>query len=889
MMLHRLTGQNRLATNGDVVAISKFSQLQVAIVVLTLLVAALAIPARGSDGTLASGIKSVFYTPGEALLFSYYNNTYFVLRDSSGGISWNGTLEEGESKHLTLGEGIYSATGSKPYTVIVGTSQTETVVGYYAIDTFGKGTSKNIYTFIPTRDPLYPQSQFIIFSYANGTVVKVTDARSKMVLWQGILNEGEHFNEDLGNATWQNRTVRVESTFPVSALCYLDQGFIVPSSMGLFTGTLFYTFAGNITNGNNDLNVIGYHDNTWVKISDSTSKSSVWNGTLSAGEVHSEVFAKPTFLTIESNQSVAVTVDPYPTWPIMYNAALYAGEIDGNLIGKNFFATARGGGYLRIIAYQNDTHVTVTDQKTHTSVWDGTLDEMKFHTGTTSHTVYNVTSDKPVSVLEGYGEWSAMFAPLYYATDTEPPTIGTLSRTPQNPTPTQDVRISVEVSDDLSGVQKVILSYNSGGVGWANLNMTLSGGNTYVANIPAMPSQTQVNYRIVAYDNMGNVATSGTASYVVAGYPTGSIVINGGETYTASPSVTLTLTYNDASAAVSQVRYSNDGTWDTEQWESPSPSKTWSLTQGDGTKTVYYQVSNVVGMLSPTYSDSITLDTTPPAATITSPSEGQKIQSSTVTVAWSGSDGGSGIEKYEVKLDSGSWLSKGVLTTHSFTNVSNGSHTVYLKATDNAGNSKEYTRSFSIITSSPNETDRVAPTVSVTIRLSHLNKTQTAAFTVVASDDTDGSGIANVTLFVDGVAVKTWTTAGTHTYSSGPYTEGVHTFYVEAFDNANNKGRDPTIGDKEFIVSSEQMQPPITLWALLIFVSVAAAAIVAGLLIWKRKSDEEKRASDHGRTRMPFFHYSFSTSSPLYFSHDGVLTSVLVSADVSSSVHLSIT
>jgi hypothetical protein len=438
----------------------------------------------------------------------------------------------------------------------------------------------------------------------------------------------------------------------------------------------------------------------------------VWNGTLSAGEVHSEVFAKPTFLTIESNQSVAVTVDPYLTWPIMYQAALYAGDLDGSLVGKNFFATARGGGYLRIMAYQNDTHVTVTDQKMHALVWDGMLDEMELHTNSTSHTVYNVTSDKSVSVLEGYGEWSAMFAPLYYTTDTEPPTISALSRTPQTPTPTQDVRVSVDVSDDLSGVQKAILSYNSSGVVWTNLTMTLSGENTYVANISAMPSQTLVNYRIVAYDNIGNAVTSASVSYVVASYPTGSIVINGGETYAASPSVTLTLTYSGATTAVSQVRYSIDGTWDTESWESPSTSKTWSLTQGDGAKTVYYQVSNVLGMVSPTYSDSIVLDTTPPAATITSPSEGEKIQSSSVTVSWSGSDGGSGLEKYEVKLDSGNWVSKGMLTSHTFAGVSDGSHSVYVKATDNAGNSKEFTKSFSVVAPSPSPSPSPAPSPS---------------------------------------------------------------------------------------------------------------------------------------------------------------------------------
>ena len=710
-MRQKLTGLSHPVADGDVIAI-KCSQLYAALIILAIMFAALAIPVHSSDEPSPTNIKSVFYTQGETLLFSYYNNTYFVLRDSGGSIAWNGTLEEGESKQLALGEGLYSAVASKPYTVIVGASQTQTVVGFYALDTFGKGTSTNLYTFIPPRDPLYPESRFIIFSYTNDTVVNVTDAHSKTVLWQGTLNTGQHFSEDLSNATWQNRTVHVESTFPVSALCYLDQGFIVPSSTGLFTGTLFYTFAGNITNGNNDLNVIGYQNNTWVTVSDSTSKSLVWNGTLNIGDVHSEVFAKSTYITIESNQSVAVTIDPYLTWPIMYQAALYAGDADGSLVGKNFFTTARGGGYLRIMAYQNDTHIAVTDQTTHTLVWDGTLNEMELHTRSTSHTVYNVTSDKPVSVLEGYGEWSTMFAPLYYTTDTEPPTIGASSRTPQNPTPTQDVQVSVEVTDDLSGVQEVLLSYNSSGTVWTNLTMTPNGGNTYVANITAMPSQTLVNYQIIAYDNIGNAATSSIFSYVVASYPTGSIVINGGETYAASSSVTLTLTYSGASTAISQVRYSNDGTWDTEQWENPSPTKQWSLTQGDGTKTVYYQVSNVLGMVSTTYSDSIIFDTTPPATTIASPSEGEKLQSSSVSVTWSGSDAGSGLEKYEVKLDSGNWVSKGLSTTHTFTGVDDGSHAVYVKATDNAGNSKEYARSFSVVTSSPSPSPSPTPTPS---------------------------------------------------------------------------------------------------------------------------------------------------------------------------------
>ena len=90
----------------------------------------------------------------------------------------------------------------------------------------------------------------------------------------------------------------------------------------------------------------------------------------------------------------------------------------------------------------------------------------------------------------------------------------------------------------------------------------------------------------------------------------------------------------------------------------------------------------------------IKLDKTMPSVTISSPIEGENILSSTVTITWSGSDSGSGIDKYEVKLDSGIWIDKGSVSSHTFNGINAGSHTVYVRATDKAGNSREYQRSF---------------------------------------------------------------------------------------------------------------------------------------------------------------------------------------------------
>ena len=412
------------------------------------LVAASPILLQSVDQSSPFQFKSAFYTQGETLLFSYSNNTRFIIRDPNGNfvwdfnvwdktLVWDGILQENESKLLTLAEGKYLAFASHPFTLIAGNLQTQTVVGYYALDLSGNGTSTKFYTYIPKVDPLYPQSKFIIFSYSNGSNINVTDVNSNIFLWQGTLDEGQHFSQDLSNSLWQNKTILLESTYPISALCYCDQGFMVPSSTGLFTGKLFYTFAYNLTNGNNDLNVIGYLNNTQVSIRNSDTNALIWSGLINAGEVRSAVFANPTYLKVESNQSVAVSVDPYPSWSKMYQAALYAADVDGKLIGQHFFTTAREGGYLRVIANVADTQVTVLNQVTRAVVWSGNLGEMETHKITTSHSIYSITSDKPVSVLAGYtGDWTATFAPLFFTINYEPP-VPTPTITPSpSPAPT---------------------------------------------------------------------------------------------------------------------------------------------------------------------------------------------------------------------------------------------------------------------------------------------------------------------------------------------------------------------------------------------------------------------------------------------------------------------
>ncbi|MFM9535781.1 S-layer homology domain-containing protein [Lysinibacillus sp. IITD104] len=96
--------------------------------------------------------------------------------------------------------------------------------------------------------------------------------------------------------------------------------------------------------------------------------------------------------------------------------------------------------------------------------------------------------------------------------------------------------------------------------------------------------------------------------------PSGSILVNGGQISTSSINVTLTLTATDLEGEAIEMRFSNDGiTWSS--WESKVSTKSWTLSHGEGSKTVYMQLRDTAGNISNTFSDTIVLDTTPPVIT----------------------------------------------------------------------------------------------------------------------------------------------------------------------------------------------------------------------------------------------------------------------------------
>jgi FtsP/CotA-like multicopper oxidase with cupredoxin domain len=98
---------------------------------------------------------------------------------------------------------------------------------------------------------------------------------------------------------------------------------------------------------------------------------------------------------------------------------------------------------------------------------------------------------------------------------------------------------------------------------------------------------------------------------VDANAPTGTIVINGGATFTRSASVTLTLSATSAAGAVTQMQFSKDGITFF-PFEPFAATRVATLLPGDGLKTMTVRFKDSAGNVSAPISASITLDTTAP-------------------------------------------------------------------------------------------------------------------------------------------------------------------------------------------------------------------------------------------------------------------------------------
>jgi hypothetical protein len=173
--------------------------------------------------------------------------------------------------------------------------------------------------------------------------------------------------------------------------------------------------------------------------------------------------------------------------------------------------------------------------------------------------------------------------------------------------------------------------------------------------------------------------------------PTVAITSPATGTSIASTSVNVTWTASDgAGSGVATIEFMLDsGAWTAVTGTSRALT---GLAQGSHTASV--RATDVAGNTA-TASVTFMVDTMAPTLSITSPDDGWETSEKSVTVTWTCTDVGCGIDRVEVRLDDGSYVTV-TASERTFSNLEAGEHTADVRAYDKAGNMVDASVTFSV-------------------------------------------------------------------------------------------------------------------------------------------------------------------------------------------------
>ena len=465
------------------------------------------------------------------------------------------------------------------------------------------------------------------------------------------------------------------------------------------------------------------------------------------------------FLTLDTSGNVYVTgctkSSDFPTTSGAYDTTqngssdidVFVSKLDSGLTGL-LASTFLGGsayGYSLVLDTSGNVYVT------------GDTSQSNFPTTSGAYDTSYDSRDGFISKLDG--DLSA-----------SPPTVTTGNATNVSLTSTT-LNGTVNANDRSTTVWFEYGLY-SGLYDYSTSTKTVSGSSdqTISINISNLYADTKYYYRIVAESDVGTTYGDEMSFTTLSdtSKPSGSISINSGNDYTNSANVTIKLSASDdigvtgyyISTSSSTPSSSSSGWTDISSTTNYSTTISYTLDGGDGVKTIYVWYKDDAGNVSDTYSDSITLDTTPPEINITSPTTNDTYSTtiSVVSVWGNASDATGGISTVKWENNKGGSGTASGTTNWSISNIGllvDAENIITVTATDNAGNSASdaITVTYSEPTTEPTATTTPTPIqapTSVVIPTNTPTPTQAKVGVITGTVvDTEGKPIANATVLTD--------------------------------------------------------------------------------------------------------------------------------------------
>ncbi len=393
-----------------------------------------------------------------------------------------------------------------------------------------------------------------------------------------------------------------------------------------------------------------------------------------------------------------------------------------------------------------------------------------------------------ITVSDAAGNVST-FATDSITLDATPPTLASISI---NSAATYATNATVSISgtaSDTNGVEKI--AFSTDGVSFASPVNFVAGGTSFV--LTGGDGTKTVYARVV--DFAGNVSLPVYASDSIildTAAPVGSFVlVAGNPTYTLSTGVNLVFSgVGDATTMVTHYCAKSTNVAPTGPadvcWTAYAATPAFTLTAGDGLKTVYVWLKDSANNFSASaLTDTITLDATLPTVSAFNLNASATVTNLlSVTGDNTATDGaGSGLS--QVCFDANPTPTTCVAyatAPGAILAAGDGTKTMYLRVRDAAGN-------YSTVSTDTINLDQTAPTVTgaqINGGLANTNSLNLTITSTAADMASPGSGVAEMSFSENGTVWGSWLSYA----ASKPYTlsagEGTRTVYVRVRDNAGN-------------------------------------------------------------------------------------------------------
>lgn len=351
-----------------------------------------------------------FYTAGEAVVHGYAPDTKVrIVSLEKPGTIFEGTMGVGETKTVQTGRGVFGFLSDKKASILVGTPSSCAVVGYFLKDEEGAFRSNRFFAQLPSNVGGTGDERLIVWAYEAASV-EIRVRKTEKLLKQVDLKAGGYVElsaEILSSLGSQ--VLEIKSTgAKVAAQVYYDEGFIVPASNGRGAGREFLVYAGAITNGVNDVNVISQMVDAKVTMTDIDSGKVIFDGVVKKGGIHSETLSKK-HVRITSDVSVEVVVAGFKHYQGGYAEHHFGTGLEGGGIENDFLITTSGE--LWLFSYFAGNEITVTNAQTGKEVFKGALNAGAVRGLTPGFGLFNVKAAKGVSVMGGASSCGADYSP----------------------------------------------------------------------------------------------------------------------------------------------------------------------------------------------------------------------------------------------------------------------------------------------------------------------------------------------------------------------------------------------------------------------------------------------------------------------------------------------